>query len=86
MTTAQADGHEPMDHERADCGECRGSGTTARLLGPERVFDRCVSCGGTGRELSREDFLRLHDDVPEEGFRSHAEEIDFYFRKFRRAS
>jgi hypothetical protein len=50
--------------DRADCRPCHGRGWFA-VLGPRR--ESCVDCLGTGKQLSREDYLLLDSQADGEG-------------------
>lgn len=64
------DQHEHPETDRADCGTCAGDGWDIQLR-------RCPDCLGTGKELTREDFLRAGQEPWDPTrFRNHAEEIE----------
>ncbi len=49
------DHDEVPETDRADCRECKGSGSHRVLIGPDEAQAMCEACVGTGRELTREE-------------------------------
>lgn len=84
--SAQADGDvEQMG--RADCPECNGTGAVSAIVGDEQMAERCVSCGGMGYQLTRDEFANidaLRNDCP--AFANHGEEVAWVLRTYRKAS
>jgi hypothetical protein len=87
-----ADTDEMERPDVAECGECSGTGNVRTIQGDGELLSRCISCAGTGRQLSRDEWLAVEDlrlvDEPADtpSFANHAEEVAWHLSQFRRAS
>lgn len=65
---------EPADREsldRADCLDCGGRGRIADDI-------RCSACGGTGRQLTRDELANLDAEDDAEDLRDEADDVSLY--------
>lgn len=53
--------YETPEHDRAECVECTGTGSVRVIYGDEEMQAPCLSCGGTGFQLTRDELANTPD-------------------------